>query len=320
MEDQLIVNAIESRATLKRRYRLESLIGKGHFAWVVKAYDSTDQVHVAIKVPTCQYLNQAVREINLLHMLNVADPADSTNVVRVLDAFSWKDRSCMVMELLAWDLYSLRKSYPAGLPLAAVRSIGRQICTALKFLAQHQVIHADLKPPNVLLREPSLEGTVKLVDFGNAIHLGHFTTYGYAQTRFYRAPEVILGLNYGIPVDVWSLGCILVELLTGQVLFPGLSEFEQMRMIVELLGRPPRHLLDSAPKTGHFFYRDGAFRAPLAGAARCIPVTDCSPAGSVAHVNFHDVTLRMLEYDPARRITPAEALEHPFFKQTTPAQ
>lgn len=89
-----------------------------------------------------------------------------------------------------------------------------------------------------------------------------FQIYQYIQSRFYRSPEVLLGIPYDLAIDMWSLGCILVEMHTGEPLFSGANEFDQMNKIVEVLGMPPKHLLDQANKARKFFDKlpgDGRF-------------------------------------------------------------
>ena len=121
-----------------------------------------------------------------------------------------------------------------GVSLGLIRKFSRQILSALSYLRSHGVVHCDLKPENVLLCATD-RSAVKLIDFGSSCWVGDKES-AYAQSRFYRAPEVILGLPYGCPVDMWSLGCIMVELHSGKPLFPGQDERDQLQKIREGLG------------------------------------------------------------------------------------
>ena len=116
-----------------------------------------------------------------------------------------------------------------------------------------RIVHCDLKPENILLVNPK-RSAIKIIDFGSSCQVDR-RIYQYIQSRFYRSPEVLLGLPYDQGIDMWSLGCILVELHTGEPLFAGSNEFDQMMKITEVLGVPPNNMLDSAPKTRKFFAR-----------------------------------------------------------------
>ncbi|KAI8035563.1 hypothetical protein M5D96_011612 [Drosophila gunungcola] len=236
------------------RYEIDSLIGKGSFGQVVKAYDHEEQCHVAIKIIKNKkpFLNQAQ------------------------------------IELLSYNLYDLlRNTNFRGVSLNLTRKFAQQLCTALLFLSTPElnIIHCDLKPENILLCNPK-RSAIKIVDFGSSCQLGQ-------RSRFYRSPEVLLGIQYDLAIDMWSLGCILVEMHTGEPLFSGCNEVDQMNKIVEVLGMPPKYLLDQAHKTRKFFDKivaDGSY--------------------------FKDLILRMLDFDPKTRVTPYYALQHNFFKRT----
>jgi len=104
----------------------------------------------------------------------------------------------------------------------------------MAFYKNQRIIHCDLKPENILFRlNPATD--IKLIDFGSACFEGH-ETYSYIQSRFYRAPEILLGITYHFPIDMWSLGCIAFELMAGLPLFPGFSEYDQLRMIIKVIG------------------------------------------------------------------------------------
>lgn len=104
---------------------------------------------------------------------------------------------------------------------------------------------------NVLLKQRG-SSSIKVIDFGSSCY-SHQRVYTYIQSRFYRSPEVILGLPYGTPIDMWSLGCILAELYTGYPLFPGEDEIEQLACIMEVLGLPPEHIISHATRRRLFF-------------------------------------------------------------------
>lgn len=159
----------------------------------------------------------------------------------------YRNHQCLVFEMLSLNLYELlRNTQFGGVSLNLVRKFAKQVLKALSFLARKDVdvIHCDLKPENILLKHPKKSG-VKVIDFGSSCR-SNKRMYSYIQSRFYRSPEVMLGLPYSVAIDMWSLGCILVEMHTGEPLFSGSDQFDQMQKIVKTLGMIPGEMLDRA--------------------------------------------------------------------------
>ncbi|CRK97477.1 CLUMA_CG010866, isoform A [Clunio marinus] len=325
------------------RYEIDSLIGKGSFGQVVKAFDHEEQCHVAIKIIKNKkpFLNQAQIEVKLLEMMNRADAENKYYIVKLKRHFMWRNHLCLVFELLSYNLYDLlRNTNFRGVSLNLTRKFAQQLCTALLFLSTPElsIIHCDLKPENILLCNPK-RSAIKIVDFGSSCQLGQ-RIYQYIQSRFYRSPEVLLGIPYDLAIDMWSLGCILVEMHTGEPLFSGSNEIDQMNKIVEVLGVPPKHILDQAHKTRKFFDKltDGSYvlkkqnsqrKYKQAGSRKLhdiLGVETGGPGGrrhgegghsGAGYLKFKDLILRMLDFDPKTRITPYYALQHNFFKRTS---
>ncbi|CAJ1958162.1 unnamed protein product [Cylindrotheca closterium] len=231
------------------RYRIQERIGKGSFGQVVRAEDIETKQDVAIKIIKSKkpFQMQAKTEIELLTHLNQKDPDDENNIVRLIDHFMYRDHQCLVFEMLSLNLYELLKNTQfAGVSLNLIRKFGKQVLKSLMFLAREDVdvIHCDLKPENILLRHPKKSG-IKVIDFGSSCR-SNKRMYSYIQSRFYRSPEVMLGLPYSTAIDMWSLGCILAEMHTGEPLFSGSDQFDQMQKIVKILGMLPTHMLDKA--------------------------------------------------------------------------
>ena len=217
------------------RYQLQRRIGKGSFGQVVKAIDTRTKQEVAIKIIKSKkpFLMQAKTEIALLTHLNENDEDDEHNIVRLLSTFMYKNHQCIVFEMLSLNLYELLKNtHFAGVSLDLIRKFAKQILKGLAYLARPDIdiIHCDLKPENILLRHPKRSG-IKVIDFGSSCKSSK-RMYSYIQSRFYRSPEVMLGLPYSVAIDMWSLGCILVEMHTGEPLFSGTDQFDQMQKIV----------------------------------------------------------------------------------------
>lgn len=175
-----------------------------------------------------------------------------------------------------------------------------------------------------------------MIDFGSSCYEQN-RVYTYIQSRFYRAPEVILGAKYGMPIDMWSLGCILVELLTGFPLLPGEDEADQLACIMELLGMPPQHLLDQSKRAKNFINSKGIPRYCTCSTLPDGTLVLCGglsrrgktrgPPGSKDLKRalkgyddplFLDFIQRCLEWDPDLRMTPGAALRHAWLRRRLP--
>jgi dual specificity tyrosine-phosphorylation-regulated kinase 1 len=280
--------------------------------------------------------------------------------------------------MLSYNLYDLlRNTNYNGVSLNLIRKFSRQILKALYHLSTPEIdiIHCDLKPENILLRHPR-RSAIKLIDFGSSCSSSR-KMYTYIQSRFYRSPEVILGLPYSVAIDMWSLGCILVEMHTGEPLFSGADELDQLYRMMGVLGQIPGSLLQSGTKVKQFFTTttatattsqpsntsastssDNATEEMSQPAQPAQPAQQQSSftikchksakshdeyleshtktledilgadgngpsqrrAGEQGHTPatyalFLDLIKRMLEYDPVKRIKPAQALRHAFFSE-----
>ncbi|KAI0775661.1 kinase-like protein [Trametes elegans] len=237
------------------KYLILDILGQGTFGQVVKCQNMKTHEVVAVKVVKNKpaYFNQSMMEVTILELLNQqCDPNDEHHILRLRDSFIHKNHLCLVFELLSSNLYELIKQNQfQGLSTQLVKVFTAQLLDALTVLKEARLIHCDLKPENILLK--SLQSPqIKVIDFGSACHERQ-TVYTYIQSRFYRSPEVLLGIPYTAAIDMWSLGCIAVELFLGLPLFPGTSEYNQITRIVEMLGLPPQYMLDIGKQTNQFF-------------------------------------------------------------------
>ena len=168
---------------------------------------------------------------------------------------------------------------------------------------------------NILLKSPN-KSTIKLIDFGSSCFEDE-RVYTYIQSRFYRSPEVILGLPYDIAIDMWSFGAILSELYTGYPLFPGENETEQMQVIMEIMGPPPKRLVQESTRKKTFFDPTGK---PLIvpnsrGKIRTPGSKDLAQATKCNDPQFLSFLRRCLRWDPKVRMTPEKAFEHPWISE-----
>lgn len=239
----------------KNRYLILDVLGQGTFGQVVKCQNLKTQEVVAVKVVKNRvaYFNQSMMEVSVLDLLNKQmDKNDDHHLLRLKDTFIHRQHLCLVFELLSVNLYELIKQNQfRGLSTTLVRVFAQQLLNGLALLGKAKLIHCDLKPENILLK--NLESPIiKIIDFGSACDERQ-TVYTYIQSRFYRSPEVLLGLPYSAAIDMWSLGCIVVELFLGLPLFPGSSEYNQVSRITEMLGLPPTWMLEMGKQSGGFF-------------------------------------------------------------------
>ncbi|KAL5960509.1 Homeodomain-interacting protein kinase 3 [Taenia solium] len=242
-------------------YEVLSFLGRGTFGQVVKCQCRSSNRIVAIKIlknhPS--YLRQGNVEVQILQKLSRHD-TEAHNIVRAIEFFQHRSHICLVFELLEQNLYEfLRSNNFRPLDLREIRPIAQQVLTALSKLRNLGLIHADLKPENIMLVCPTdgmMRYRVKVIDFGSACHSSKAIQNTYLQSRYYRAPEILLGLPFNEAIDMWSLGCVIAELFLGWPLYPGSSEYDQIRYIVETQGLPPRDLLKMAGKASRFFVRD----------------------------------------------------------------
>lgn len=320
------------------RYELLKVIGKGSFGQVVKAYDHKLNEHVALKIVRNEkrFYRQAQEEIRILEHLRKQDIHNLMNIIHMFDSFTFRKHMCITFELLSINLYELiKKNKYQGFSLQLVRKFSHSLLVCLDALYRNKIIHCDMKPENVLLKQHGRSG-IKVIDFGSSC-FEHQRVYTYIQSRFYRAPEVILGAKYGLPIDMWSLGCILVELFTGFPLFPGEDETDQLACIIELLGMPPKKLLDASKRANYFISSRGY---PRYCSQTTLPDGSTILKGSISRKGkargppeskdlskalkgcddplFLDFITQCLEWDPERRITPAMALRHSWLRRRLP--
>lgn len=234
-------------------------------------------------------------------------------MINFTHSFYFREHLCISTELLDMNLYEFIKFNGfRGFSTKLIRRFTKQMLSSLNLLKQHKVIHCDLKPENILLRHP-LHSEIKVIDFGSSCFENE-KVYTYIQSRFYRSPEVILGMTYGMPIDMWSLGCILAELYTGVPIFPGENEQEQLACIMEIFGPPEKHLIEKSTRKKLFFDSMGKPRLTVSskGRRRRPSSKTLQQALKCDDDAFVDFIARCLRWDPDRRIKPEEAIRHEF--------
>ncbi|XP_059393096.1 homeodomain-interacting protein kinase 1 isoform X4 [Carassius carassius] len=337
----------EILCSVSNSYEVLEFLGRGTFGQVAKCWKRGTSEIVAIKIlknhPS--YARQGQIEVSILNRLS-AENADEFNFVRSYECFQHKGHTCLVFEMLEQNLYDfLKHSKFSPLPLRHIRPILQQVATALMKLKSLGLIHADLKPENIMLVDPIRQPyRVKVIDFGSASHVSKASCSTYLQSRYYRAPEIILGLPFCEAIDMWSLGCVIAELFLGWPLYPGASEYDQIRYISQTQGLPPEYLLSAGTKTSRFFNKGPDSSYPLwrlktpseheaemgvkSKEARKY-IFNCLDDMMQVNLPTHlegtdmlaekadrreliDLLKRMLRLDADKRITPTKTLAHPF--------
>ncbi|KDO33774.1 CMGC/MAPK protein kinase [Saprolegnia parasitica CBS 223.65] len=296
------------------RYQLIRAVGHGAYGVVIAASDQVTGNAVAIKnIPkTFDDLIDAkriVREIRL--MRHLVHP----HIVRVLDvmrppSLSRFEDTYIVTDLMETDLHRVIQSHER-LDAEHIAYVTYQMLVALRYMHSASVLHRDVKPSNVLINRDCL---VKLCDFGLARGLpqddaqnaatdtGALTEY--VVTRWYRAPELLLSSKYSYPIDVWSVGCILVEMFTRKALFPGHDHVHQLQLIASTLGSPsPGELGFVTNEKAKRWMTKQTVQAPKDWKRDVAP---SAPDDAI------DLMKRLLAFDPTQRITIEAALSHPF--------
>uniref|UniRef100_A0A8B9PGB6 non-specific serine/threonine protein kinase n=1 Tax=Apteryx owenii TaxID=8824 RepID=A0A8B9PGB6_APTOW len=341
----------EILCSMTNSYEVLEFLGRGTFGQVAKCWKRSTKEIVAIKIlknhPS--YARQGQIEVSILSRLS-SENADEYNFVRSYECFQHKNHTCLVFEMLEQNLYDfLKQNKFSPLPLKYIRPILQQVATALMKLKSLGLIHADLKPENIMLVDPARQPyRVKVIDFGSASHVSKAVCSTYLQSRYYRAPEIILGLPFCEAIDMWSLGCVIAELFLGWPLYPGASEYDQIRYISQTQGLPAEYLLSAGTKTSRFFNRDPNLGYPLwrlktpeeheletgikSKEARkyifnCLDdmaqvnmSTDLEGTDMLAEKadrrEYIDLLKKMLTIDADKRITPLKTLNHPFVTMT----
>ncbi|CAN6292224.1 unnamed protein product [Urochloa humidicola] len=319
---------------LHGRYEIMAGHGMGVFSNVVRAKDLKagigDSNEVAIKIirniPATYKAGK--QEISILEMLASADPKDRRHCVRFISSFMYRKHLCLIFESLHMNLRELLKKFGSdvGLKLTAVRTYSKQLFIALKHLKSCNVLHCDIKPENVLVNEAKTK--LKLCDFGSAMSAGMNDITPYLVSRFYRAPEIILGLSYDHPLDMWSVGCSLFELYTGKVLFPGKTNNDMLRLQMKSKGALPKKMLRKGAFAKEHFDHDFNYfhekdpvtkmtvkRHPVMNIKRqdVSSIVSSFPGEDPKMLsNFNDLLKRILVLDPEKRLKVEQALSHPF--------
>ncbi|KAM8972891.1 dual specificity protein kinase CLK3-like isoform 2-T2 [Pelodytes ibericus] len=325
------------------RYEIVGGLGEGTFGKVVECVDhARGSTRVALKIirNIRKYREAAQLEINVLKKIRERDNENKHMCVLMRDWFDFHGHVCIAFELLGKSTFDFQKeNHFLPYPLSQIRHMAFQLCHALKFLHDNQLTHTDLKPENILFvnsdfRTSYHEGkkceqkfvknsSIRVVDFGSATfdHEYHTTIVA---TRHYRPPEVILELGWSQPCDVWSLGCILFEYYSGFTLFQTHDNREHLVMMEKIVGPMPRRMMYKTRKQKYFqngsLIWDESSSDGRYVSKNCHPLVSYKTNDTPEDSQLFDLLQRMLEFNPALRVTLHEAVNHPFFSCLSPEE
>lgn len=307
-------------AAIRRIDEFEMLnkIGEGAYGVVYRARDKRTGEIVAVKKVMAEAaavdkpLGFRLPETEILTSLNHHSIVDLKHVV----AGSRADSLFIVMEYAENDLRSLLEAKKQPFTLSQVKCLMQQLLEGVDHLHRNKVIHRDLKTSNLLLNN---RGELKICDFGLARRfenpsIPHTQT---VVTLWYRAPELLLGSkHYSTAIDMWSVGCIMAELLSGAPLFDGTTDIDQLGKIIKVLGSPNEAIWAGFSKL------PGVKGVKVANMVknRCsylrqrFPLVSFTGSPVVSNAGF-DLLSRLLTYDPRKRMTAEEALDHGWFRE-----
>lgn len=301
---------------IQKRFSINKIVGKGAYGIVFKATDKKTNELIALKKLYDGFRNETdsqrtFREVMLLQELNGHE-----NIIRLLNVIKAENNMdlYLVFEYMEADLYNVIKANI--LQDIHKRFVIYQICKALKFIHSADIVHRDLKPSNVFINS---DCTVKLGDFGLARTLLSSKkgfdpiVTDYVATRWYRAPEMILGSSsYSKNVDMWSVGCILMEMLNRKPLFPGKSTKEQIKLVFEVIGFPNKDEFNKVKNKLEFQvnyeYLSKEFKDIIKKGIKQV----LNQNGVNAPPECIDFLKGLLTFDPEKRMTVDEALKHPY--------
>jgi len=284
-------------------YQKLEKIGEGTYGLVYKAKNQKTGGVVALKEIRLETEDEgtpstAVREISILKQLQ------HQNIVRLHDVIHTDISLTLVFEYLDQDLKNyLDACGDNGIELYTVKSFLYQLLQGIAYCHQHRVLHRDLKPQNLLI---NMDGELKLADFGLARGFG-IPVRKYTHevvTLWYRPPDVLLGsTKYSTQIDIWGIGCIFGEMITGRPLFCGANDQDQLLKIFNVLGTPTRKDWPGMVDLPEY-KRDSFPRKKAKGLATVLPRLDEKGL---------DLLSKMLIMDPLKRISALEAMRHPYF-------
>ncbi|CAM9252733.1 unnamed protein product, partial [Lampetra planeri] len=300
---------------LHYRYEVLKKIGYGGQGQVIRCLDHMRNTLVAVKIlvsPLSSKRDKSQRmEIKMALALQGEGSDEDYNVVKVLNHFDFRGHHCIVLELLKESLHDvIKEARLRQLHMGMVKTYTRGILKFLCHTKARSIIHADIKPENVLIKD-TVTDTIRVTDFGTSFFVKSQSLH-VGGTLPFQSPEVLLGYRLTCAVDMWALGCTVAELVTGRELFQSDSRDDHLPCCMEILGLPPRCMMDAAPDGMHYFDCVGMMFCPV---KRRVPGSlSLHRALNSQDLEFVEFVSSCLRWDPDCRMTPAQALGHSWLR------
>ncbi|XP_075928832.1 uncharacterized protein LOC142930392 [Petromyzon marinus] len=293
---------------LAYRYQFLSVLGVGGYGQVIRCLDHKHKREVAVKMLQHESYAKPYHSKREVQMLKALQSKEKNNnyVIKLLNTFTFRGHFSLVLELLTGDLRQQLKLAPTAFTLPEAKVYVRSILKALQKLKNKKIIHGDLKPENILIKDQDTSD-VRLADFGLSFQEcpNFFKRFGTVQ---YTAPEMYLKLPITCSVDMWSLGCVAAELVTGHHLFKRKLECHHLERVIEILGVPPMTVIvTSKAKLISFGHMGEIFVKNKKVTPESLPLNKVLGTENIHFLNF---IKGCLTWDPMWRFTPEDALEH----------
>ncbi|EGC40225.1 hypothetical protein DICPUDRAFT_96328 [Dictyostelium purpureum] len=295
-EQQQVASSSSLNTNKAYQYEIVKQVGQGTFG---KVYEAKNQDNKRVAIKKVEKSNHFIsREYDILKIVQ------HQNCLRILDIFYTSEENKkmqnLVFDFIPYTLANLLKK--RQLSINFIRVLFYQLCQAIKHIHSKNICHRDITPNNILL---SSKGELTLADFGSAKILEpNHTSMSYICSRYYRAPELLVGCsNYTTKIDIWSIGCILAEMLIGKPLFPGTNSNDQLGRIIEVLGSPTKEDMESMKPSKPYH----------------LQLPNISPKfldtlHNIEDKSVIDLLSKIFIFDPIKRASIEEIIAHPFLR------
>ena len=295
---------------LANQYEIVSVLGRGEFSQVFNCIDHKTGGNFAVKVLRNGeiYRNSGEEECRILDSVK-ASRLNQDSVNLVVDQFEFRDHLCIVFRKLTENLFDfMNKIDDRRLEERKAANIIKQVLEALNCVHSLNFIHCDVKPENIMFKDEKFD-KIGLIDFGSACEISRMTAE-YVQSRPYRAPEIVIEVEYTNKIDMWSVGCLTVELLTGRQIFQSESELDLFKNYIEVCGLPDRRYISKGRRSSIFMDRLGKFKVKAQGKVRSIEVI-LDRYGK----DLQDFVSKLIRWNPEERMSSKLALSHNWIKK-----